>query len=149
MLAAGLICALGVGCGEGEGAADGATVTAYVEAPLCDGASPRVVAVAGEGGETTRVRFACLPDPRGERGLDLATIGANARRASEDSATVAFLEAASPAVNRFSHPILEAAGIGWVTSSSGNRAMQQVLDAVASSDPNSLRGDVRETLESR
>ncbi len=139
---------MAVGCGEGDGVADGATVTAYVEAPLCGGAASRVVVVAGEGGERTRVRFACLPDPRGEGGIELARVGANARRASEDSAAVAFLEARSPAVNRFSHPILEAAGIGWVTSNSGKRAMQQVLNAVSSADSNSLRGDVRETLES-
>ncbi len=148
-----LLLAAGVaGCGEEEGVADGASVTAYVEAPVCGG-SPRVAAPVDGGSEVT-VRFVCLPAVRGPqlsqgvgggRQIDLATAGANARRATEDSTTVAYLQADDPAVNRFTEPILEAAGVGWVTAPAA-KAQAQLLELLAEADPDSLRADVRDEL---
>jgi hypothetical protein len=134
------------GCGGGGGVASGATVSVYVAAPLCAGAKR---ALAGEGGRagSVRVRAVCLPDERAGTGLDLAAVGANARRASEDSTTVAYLEPADPAANKFTEPILKSAGIGWTTASSGEAAMAQALHAISGADTSSLRDAVRESLD--
>jgi hypothetical protein len=133
------------GCGEDEGVADGATVTVYVEASLCEGLDGRVVKAETADG-SVQIRSVCLAKAGGERGVELATVGANARRAIEDSTTIAYLGEPGTAA-RFSRPILEAAGVAFVPSSSGTRAMRQILDAVSAADPNSLRNDVRETLD--
>jgi hypothetical protein len=134
-----------VGCGAEEGVADGATVTVYVEAPLCEGAMELAGQVDTEDG-VVNVRVACLVDPRRQGVVDLATVGANSRRATEDSATVAYVGEPGT-MARFTRPILEAAGIAFVPASSGDRAMQRVLDAVSSADSSSLRADVREELD--
>jgi hypothetical protein len=141
---AAVACALlGAGCGEGGGVAKGATVTAYVAAPLCAGAKRE----ASESGEvdSVRVQVACLPNTRNSTRLNLATVGANARRATEDSTTIAYLEAPEPAASRFTHPILESAGIPWIESSSGEAAMSRLLHAVQESNSGS-RASVREAL---
>lgn len=128
------------GCGGGEGVADDAVVTAYVAAPLC------AEAEGGPAGDV-RVQVLCL-DPVERAGrLDLAQVGANARRATEDSTTIAYIEQKGPA-GRFSQPIVDAAAIAWVESSSGASTMQRVLTAVEGSDPSSLRADVHESLGS-
>jgi hypothetical protein len=133
----------GDGCGSGAGVSSGATVVAYVDAPLCAGAER---ALAKEGGEAgpVRVRIACLKSARDGSRLDLSTVGANARRATEDSATVAYIEA--PAVPSFSRPIVEAANIPVVRASSGAAAMDRLLSAIGDADSGSLRDSVRETL---
>jgi hypothetical protein len=133
------------GCGEDAGVADGATVTAYVDAPLCASAKRELATTGSEAG-SVQVEAVCLPSPRSGTRLNLAMIGANARRASEDSSSIAVLEADDPAANRFSRPILEAAGIAWISSDSGAAAMKQLLRAVAESDSDSLRDSVRESL---
>jgi len=127
------------GCGQGEGVAEDAVVTVYVAAPLC------AEAQGGRAGEV-RVRVVCLgPDKaRGER-LDLAQVGANARRATEDSTAIAYVEQKGPA-GRFSEPIVDSAGIAWINASSGASAMQRVLQAVEASDSSSLRSSVHESL---
>jgi hypothetical protein len=150
-----LLLAVGAaGCGGEEGVADGAVVKAYVEAPLCDDGAAAPVAVSDGGSAEVSVRFVCLPPVRGPglsqgvgggRQIDLAAAGANARRAAEDSTTVAYLRADDPAVNRFTEPILEAAGIGWITGSSG-KAYAELLGLLAEADSNSLRADVRDAL---
>lgn len=134
------------GCGEEEGVSDGAVVTAYVEEPLCGGKGEEasVSPPGADGG--FEVRFECLADPRGRQGIELATVGANARRASEDSSTVAFLELEQPRVNRFTHPILEAAGIGWIAAASRPQAEKRLFAVLAGADSDSLRRDVREGL---
>ena len=72
-------------------------MTVYVGAPLCAereaGAGER-----GRAGWQLRVRVR-LPSraPSGGKRLDLATVGANARRATEDSTTVAYLRTQDPA----------------------------------------------------
>lgn len=140
------------GCGEEEGVEDGATVTAYMEKPLCQRSESATVPTDGG---SIALEFVCLPAARGPelgqgvgggRQVDLATAGANARRATEDSTTVAYVGEPGTAA-RFSRPILEAAGIAFVPSSSEDRAIQQILDAVSRADPGSLRADVREILD--
>jgi hypothetical protein len=131
------------GCGGGGGVEEGATVTAYVEAPLCAGAQRALEREVAEAG-SVRVRAVCLADSRDGGGQDLATVGANARRASEDAETVAYLE--TPATPSFSRSIVEAAEIPVIRSNSGGRAMGQLLGAIADADPGSLRDSVGEAL---
>lgn len=115
-------------------------VTAYVAAPLC------AEAHGGRAGDV-RVRVACLPPVERAGRFDLAQVGANARRATEDSAAIAYVEQQGPA-GRFSEPVVDSAGIAWIHSSSGASAMQRVLEAVEESDSSSLRADVHESLGS-
>lgn len=140
------------GCGGGEGAAAGATVRVYVGTPLCEGAKRALAAAGGEAGDL-KVSAVCLPPVEGaalgSTRLKLATVGANARRATQDSAAVAFVEKPGRA-NRFASPIVEEADIAFVTSGSGAQAMRSVLAAVeaAGKGSGSLREDVRKQLES-
>ena len=134
------------GCGESEGVAEGATVTAYVVEPLCAEAERELERQRGGAGEL-RVRAVCLPSPRSSQRLDLSAIGANARSATEDSTAVAYLEARDHPANRFSEPILETAEIAGIYESSGKAAMRNLLRAIESSDSGSLRESVGETLE--
>ncbi len=154
--AAALVLALGAlalsGCGGEEGVAAGATVRVYVDQGLCGGAKRALAAAGGEAGEL-RVRVVCL-DPvegaaLGSHRLKLATIGANARRATEDSSAVAFVERPGRA-NRFAQPIVEEATLAYVNASSGAQAMGSVLSAIEAADANSgsLRDEVRKALES-
>jgi hypothetical protein len=133
-----------VGCGEGDGVSAGATVTAYVEAPLCSGAERELARERGRAGEV-RVRMVCLGRVDDGKRLDLVAAGANARRATEDSAAVGYLEPRR--TPSFSRPIVEAANIAVIRTSSGEEAMAQLLRAIAEADDSSsLRNQVRETL---
>jgi hypothetical protein len=132
-----------VGCGAGEAPAAGATVAAYVEAPFCAGAK-RELAKAGPGAGSVEVRAVCLGQVRQGGRLDLAGVGANARRASEDSAAIAYLEA--PTTPSFSRPIVEAAGIAVIRADSGAAAMARLLAAIRNAGSGSLRDAVREAL---
>jgi hypothetical protein len=146
VLAAAACALLGIaGCGEEQGVADGATVTVYVTAPLCAGAQRELASEQGRVG-SVRVRAVCLDDAEDGTRLNLATVGANARRATEDSTTVAYLEARDPAASRFSRPIVDSANIARVASDSGRDAMEQVLGAIGEADSDSLRDSVREIL---
>jgi hypothetical protein len=133
------------GCGGGEGVAQDATVTAYVAAPLCAGAKQELASQGGQAGEL-RVQAACLPSARSHAQLNLATLGANARRATEDSTTVAYLEASDPAAARFTHPILETAEVPWLAGSSGKAVMARLLRLIEASGSGSLRQSLREEL---
>ncbi|MGV1049539.1 MAG: hypothetical protein ACOYD4_13575 [Solirubrobacterales bacterium] len=137
--------AVGAGCGEGDGVAAGATVNVYVAAPLCAEARGAVRRAGGEAGDV-RVRVVCLAQDEGGDRVDLVAAGANARRASEDSTTVAFLEADGPAA-RFAQTIVEGAGVAWVETDSGATATDQVLEAIEESGSGSLRDQVRRNLE--
>jgi hypothetical protein len=110
------------GCGEG-GASSGATVSVYVAAPLCQEARKS----SGSAGDL-EVRVLCLP-PQGARMAGLAAAGAGARRATEDSTSVAFLEVPGPAAE-FSRSIVESADIAWVETSSASTAMHRILSAL-------------------
>jgi hypothetical protein len=119
-------------------------VTAYVEAPLCAGAKRELGSRGGRAGGL-RVRAICLPGVDGDKRVDLAQVGANARRATEDSASVGYLE--PPTAPSFSRPIVEAAGIAVIRTSSGEAAMEQLLQAIADADTSgSLRDSVHENL---
>jgi hypothetical protein len=138
-----LALALGaIGCGGG-GVAKDATVSAYADAPLCAGAR-RELADEGGGAGSVRVRLVCLESARDGNRLDLATVGANARRATEDSASVGYIE--PPSSPSFSRPILESAGIAWISSSSGAAGMARLLQAIQAAGSGSLRESVREDL---
>ncbi len=143
-----LACALGafgVGCGEGGGVSAGATVSAYVVAPLCRGAKVELTRAGGRAGDV-RVRAVCLANVRSGDRLSLAQIGANARRATEDSTAVAYLESPDPAANRFSDPILKSAGIPRIASNSGVAAMARLLRAIREAGGS---GSLREAVHSQ
>lgn len=155
LLALVLVAVGAAGCGEEDGVADGAAVTAYVETALCEGAENQVAEIDPTSGAPFEVRFVCLPDPRGAelsqgvgggRQIDLAKVGANARRATEDSAAIAYLQTDDPAITRFARPILEAAGIGILTAETRREAMQRLSAILAESDSGDLRADVRGAL---
>ena len=137
-----LIVLAAAGCGESEGVAEGTAVTAYVEASLCGEAKRELAEQDGRAGDI-RVRAVCLPSPDKVGKLDLATVGANARQATQDSTTVGYLEADDSRASRFTHPILESASVAWVSSSSGKAAMAQLLRAVEAADAGSLRESVQ------
>lgn len=119
---------------------------AYAVQPLCAGAEQRLQGVGGRAGDV-RVEAVCLPSVESKGKLKLATVGANARRATEDSTAVAYLEAPGPG-NEFSEPILESAEIPSITSSSGTRAMAQLLRAIdTASSSGSLRASIADELE--
>jgi hypothetical protein len=133
------------GCGSGTGVSEDATVTAYVEAQLCAAAKRELVRRDGRAGGL-RVRVICVPSPQEAKKLNLAVLGANARRATEDSTTVAYLEASDPRASRFTHPILETAEVPWISEDSGAAAMTHLLELIESADSGSLRKSLREAL---
>jgi hypothetical protein len=133
------------GCGGGEGVAQDATVTAYVAAPLCAGAKQELARQGGRAGEL-KVQAVCLPSARSRSKLNLAALGANARRATEDSTTVAYLEVPNPAAARFTRPILETAEVPWISASSGKAALARLLKLIETADSGSLRTQLREAL---
>jgi hypothetical protein len=117
---------------------------AYVEAPLCAGAKRELASEGGRAG-SARVRIACLASTDAGKRLDLATVGANARRATEDSATVGYIEV--PVTPSFSRPIVEAANIAVISDSSGAAAMRSLLGAIREAgDSGSLRESVRKAV---
>jgi hypothetical protein len=121
-------------------------VRAYVVQPLCAEAEEELRKVDGRAGDV-RLEAVCLPSAERNGQLELATVGANARRATEDSTAVAYLEASGPG-NEFADPILESAEIPSIHTSSGNHAMAQLLRAVESADTSgSLRASVSEELD--
>jgi hypothetical protein len=139
------LCLAASGCGEAEGVADGATVTAYVEASLCADAQRELRRHNGRAGDL-KLRAVCLPNPHEAKKLSLATVGANARSATEDSTAVAFLEVSDPRVSPFTHRILEAAQLPWIAEGSGSAAMSRLLKLIDSAGGGSLRQQLRQDL---
>jgi hypothetical protein len=89
-----------------------------------------------------------LPTAGEDGKLDLAQIGANARRATENSSSIAYLAAPNPAANRFSGPILEEADIPQLTNPSGATAISRLLRALEEPEESiSLRESVSESLK--
>jgi hypothetical protein len=135
------------GCGGSEGVDPGAQVSVYVTPPQCDGAK-RVLDRSGHRAGELRVKLICLEDAQAGGRLDLATVGANARRAVEDSSTVGYIEATGPGV-RYSVAILEEAKIAVVENGSGATSMGRLLDAIQAAGTSSgLREVVGDELES-
>lgn len=119
----------------------------YVTAPLCGGAEEELARYGGEAGDL-RVRAVCLPDAESSQKLDLAQIGANARRATEDSSSIAYIGERAKSASRFSAPILEEAGIAQLSATSGAAGMEKLLRAVEDAgDPSSPRQSVFDQLE--
>lgn len=138
------------GCGE-EGAAAGATVRVYVSAPLRGpeaGAGRRLCgeareqATQGKGGESHQLRVVCL-DASGEGGdWTLAQVGANARRATEDSTAIAYVGEPDPAAREQSRPIVEAAGIAELGGLSGRAALAKIEKAMEEGEASQPRDAV-------
>jgi hypothetical protein len=73
----------------------------------------------------------------------LAAIGAAARRASEDSSSIAYIGTPDPVAVRFSEPILEEAGIARISTSSGDVGVAHLLRVLRRADTS---GSLRETV---
>lgn len=128
---------------------EGATVSVYVEAPLCAGAKKELLAQDGRAGKL-RVRVVCLEGLQRGGGVDLAAAGANARRATEDSSSVAYISTPDIAAVSASRPILESVGIAQLPDPSGSAAMEKLLSALRSSQgSSSLREAVKDNLTAR
>lgn len=141
---------MAAGCGGEGGLGDDATATVYVSAPLrgdeaqagralCDEA--REQASQGKGGEEPALRVVCLDAAGSDGRWTLARVGANARRATEDSTTIAYLGEPDPRAARQSHPILDAAGIAAIDGLDGREAIAQVRAALREAD-----GDPRDAV---
>jgi hypothetical protein len=128
--------------------AGGATVSVYVARALCSEAKRELSRAGGEAGDV-KLRVVCLPNAEEGGKLDLARIGANARRATEDSSSIAYIGEPTRAASRFAEPILESAGIAQLQQSSGAVAMAQLLKALnqAGGGSGSLRASVLGKLE--
>ena len=101
----------------------------------------------GKAGDV-RVRVICLPSAESKGKLDLAQIGANARRATEDATAIGYIGEPTRAASRFSEPILEEAGIAQLPQITGTAAMKKLLQAVdEAGGSGSLRESVHDTLE--
>jgi hypothetical protein len=109
--------------------ANGATVTAYVAKALCAEAKKELAQHGAEAADV-RVRAICLPSSERGGRLELATIGANARRATEDSSSIAYIGEPSKAASRFAETILEEARIRQYSAISGALAMGKLLKAL-------------------
>jgi hypothetical protein len=117
----------------------------YVEASLCAEAQRELERSDGRAGDL-KLQAVCLPSPHGAKKLSLATVGTNARRATEDSTGVAYLETPDPRVSPFTHRILETAQLPWIAGSSGSAAMSRLLKLIDSAGSGSLRQKLREDL---
>jgi hypothetical protein len=131
VLAGGAILLIVAGCGSGSGVGDGATVSVYASAPLC-AETKRELERRGDEAGSVRVQAVCLPDAVSKGGmLDLARAGADARRATQDSTTVAFVEEPGREAT-FSAPILEEAEIALIEDRSGAHAMRSITTSLES-----------------
>lgn len=150
-----IACLLGAtllaGCGEG-GAEAGARVTVYVSAPLHGveaGAGRRLCAGARSEGaraggkvENLKLEVVCLDAAGGEGRWTLAQVGANARRATEDSTTVAYVGEPDPGARKQSRPIVAAAEIAEIGGLSGGEAVAAVVAAIRDGDADHPRDAV-------
>jgi len=140
-----LLAVVVVGCGEGGGVADDATVSVYVGAPLCREAQQSLARADGRAGDL-RVRAVCVDDT-GTGDSSLATVAAAARSATEDSTAIAYIGTPDPTAIRFSEPILEEADIARIAASCGAAGMSQLLQALRNADTSSsLREALRDEL---
>jgi hypothetical protein len=145
-----LLLALG-GCGDGGSANAGTEEgTIYVAASLCQEAKTGLAQQRELVGQR-RLRVRCLPaarDPENVEGIDLAALGAGARRVTEDSTAIAYSESAGPA-NKYVPPIVESAGIAITYTSSGELAISRILHAIqrAGDFDGSLREAVADQMQ--
>jgi branched-chain amino acid transport system substrate-binding protein len=155
LIAAAVAAIAAAGCGSGEGVAEGARLTIYVSAPLHGGRAAEGRRLCAEAQRElrshpragdARLRAVCLDDTGPGGRWRAARVGANARRALEDSSTVAYIGEPEPAAARFSAPILESAGIAQLTGESGGRAARKVAAAIRAGGSGSPREAVLEAL---
>ena len=116
------------GCGSGSEVGEGAKVAVYVSQPLCAEAREDLARKHGEAGGA-KVQVVCIADAAEKGRLDLARAGAEARRATQDSTTVAFVERPGREVE-FTRPILDEAGIAVLVGDSGAKAIGEVVGAL-------------------
>ena len=150
-LAAALLAAVVAGCGEG-GAESGATVRVYVSAPLhgaeaaagrrlCAGARAGAARAGGEV-EDLELKVVCLDAADGTGRWTLAKVGSNARTATEDSTTVAYVGEPDPRARKQSRPIVDAAEIAEISGVSGEEAVAAVIAAIGEGDASKPRDAV-------
>lgn len=95
------------------------------------------------------MRVVCLSDSEGGKSWTLAAVGANARRAAQDSTTVAYLADRDPTAAEYSRSILEEAGIPQLSGEPGAAEMRQLLTAIeAAGNSSNLRESVSKSLSS-
>lgn len=95
------------------------------------------------------MRLVCVSDGEHGKAWALAAVGANARRASEDSTTVAYIADQDPTAAEFSRSILDEAGITQLSGQPGAAAMHQLLQAIEDAGSSSnLRASVHKSLSS-
>jgi len=153
LLGAAALAAIAAGCGEG-GAGSGATVRIYVSAPLrggeasagrslCEGARAEAARAGGKV-DDLKLEVVCL-DAAGAAGRwTLARVGANARRATEDSTAVAYVGEPDPRARKQSRPIVDAAEIAELGGLSGREAVARVIAAIGEGDASQPRDAVFE-----
>ena len=152
--------AVGSGCGGGGDVAEHAPVHVYVSVPLsgteaavgeraCAELRGALSRAESDGeGLPVEVRVTCLDDSGGAPRWTLAAVGANARAATEDSTTVAYVGELDPAASRFSETILEAAGIAQLPAADARAAAAKLIDAIRAAGVDSeLRDEVLRSLE--
>jgi hypothetical protein len=129
-VACGSLVLVGGGCGSDSGATSGATLTVYVSVPLhgpqaasgeatCAGAG-RALKRVRPSREGVRVTAVCLDDTGGGPRWTLAAVGANARRATEDSSAIGYVGELGSAPTLFSQPITNAAGVPQISYRGAN-----------------------------
>ena len=145
----------GAGCGEEGGVAEGATVTVYVSAPLrgaegeagrrlCD--ETREQAAQGKGDDELKLRIVCLDASGPDGRWTLAKVGSNARQATENSTTVAYIGEPDRKARLQSRPILDAAGIAQIGNVPGRQAIAQIEAALRNDDSGDPRDAVFDAL---
>jgi hypothetical protein len=152
-------CALGAvllaGCGE-EGASEGAMLTVYVSAPLRGGeaeqgrrlcAEARAAAAGLKTAGDHALRVVCLDASGADGGWTLAKVGGNARRATKDSTTVAYVGEPTRAARKQSQPIVEAAEIATMGSRNGKEAVETIVTALEEGEDDDPRRAVLDTVE--
>jgi hypothetical protein len=118
-VAAALIAALVVGCGD-EGGGEGARLTVYLSVPPADRgqalAEGAANALREAGGEAAGIEVELA---RLEGSSDPVEIAENARDATEDSTSIAYIGDATPEATRTSLPITNEAGMLQISPTAG------------------------------
>lgn len=114
--------------------AEDATLSVYVSDSLCAEARQALAEAGGHAGDF-RLRAVCVADEAGAGDARLAAIGAAARRATEDSAAVAYIGTRDRTALRFSEPILEEAGVARISTSSGSASMRRLMQELGRGEP--------------
>lgn len=143
------------GCGE-EGASEEAMLTVYVSGPMRGEEAKAGQRRCNEAWDAARaerevegrwVRVVCLDATGPEGRWTLAKVGANARRATEDSTAIAYIGEPDWAARRQSRPIVEAAGLVEFGVTGGRQAIEEVFTALREGDASDPRQAVFDFVE--